>query len=25
VTIYAGYGVPGMPGYENTPHEPKCK
>jgi len=25
MTIYAGYGVPGMPGYDNTAHEPKCK
>jgi polar amino acid transport system substrate-binding protein len=24
VTVYPGYGVPGMPGYDPTPHEPKC-
>jgi polar amino acid transport system substrate-binding protein len=23
-TIYPGYGVPDMPGYEPTPHEPAC-
>jgi polar amino acid transport system substrate-binding protein len=25
VTIYAGYGVPGMDGHDPTPHTPKCK
>jgi len=25
VTAYAGYGVPGMPGYDPTAHEAKCK
>ena len=24
VTVYPGYGVPNMPGYDPTPHEPKC-
>jgi polar amino acid transport system substrate-binding protein len=24
VTVYPGYGVPGMPGYDPTPHEPQC-
>ncbi len=24
VTPYPGYGVPGMPGYDPTPHTPKC-
>jgi polar amino acid transport system substrate-binding protein len=24
VTIFPGYGVPDMPGYEPTPHEPTC-
>ena len=23
-TIYPGYGVPGMPGYDPTPHQPRC-
>jgi polar amino acid transport system substrate-binding protein len=23
-TIYPGYGVPDMPGYDPTPHEPAC-
>lgn len=25
VTVYPGYGVPGMAGYDPTPHEPRCK
>lgn len=25
VTVYPGYGVPGMDGYDPTPHTPKCK
>jgi polar amino acid transport system substrate-binding protein len=25
VTVYPGYGVPGMAGYDATAHEPKCK
>ena len=25
VTAYAGYGVPGLAGYDPTPHTPKCK
>lgn len=25
VTLFAGYGVPGLPGHEATPHEPKCR
>ena len=25
VTVFAGYGVPDMPGYEATPHEAKCR
>jgi polar amino acid transport system substrate-binding protein len=25
VTVYAGYGVPGMDGHDPTPHTPKCK
>jgi len=25
VTTFAGYGVPGMPGYDATAHTPKCK
>jgi polar amino acid transport system substrate-binding protein len=25
VTVFAGYGVPGMPGYDATAHEAKCK
>jgi polar amino acid transport system substrate-binding protein len=24
VTVYAGYGVPGMPGYDPTEHTPAC-
>jgi polar amino acid transport system substrate-binding protein len=24
VTVFPGYGVPGMPGYDPTPHTPKC-
>lgn len=24
VTVYPGYGVPGMPGYDPTPHKPQC-
>jgi len=24
VTIFPGTGVPGMPGYDPTPHEPRC-
>jgi polar amino acid transport system substrate-binding protein len=24
VTAFPGYGVPGMPGYDPTPHQPKC-
>jgi ABC-type amino acid transport substrate-binding protein len=24
VTVYPGYGVPGMPGYDPTPHQPQC-
>ncbi|MDX6750444.1 transporter substrate-binding domain-containing protein [Geminicoccaceae bacterium 1502E] len=24
VTVYPGYGVPGMPGYDDTAHEPSC-
>lgn len=23
-TVFPGYGVPGMPGYDATPHEPRC-
>ncbi|MBP0446016.1 transporter substrate-binding domain-containing protein [Roseomonas sp. SSH11] len=23
-TIFPGYGVPGLPGYDPTPHEPRC-
>jgi polar amino acid transport system substrate-binding protein len=23
-TVYPGYGVPGMPGYDPTPHQPRC-
>ncbi len=23
-TVFPGYGVPGMPGYDPTPHEPRC-
>ncbi len=23
-TVYPGYGVPGMPGYDPTPHKPQC-
>ena len=23
-TVFPGYGVPGMPGYDPTPHEPNC-
>jgi polar amino acid transport system substrate-binding protein len=25
VTVFPGTGVPGMPGYDPTPHEPQCK
>lgn len=25
VTVYAGYGVPGMPGYDPKEHKPSCK
>jgi polar amino acid transport system substrate-binding protein len=25
VTVYVGYGVPGMDGHDPTPHTPKCK
>ena len=25
VTVFPGTGVPGMPGYDATPHEPKCQ
>lgn len=25
VTVYPGYGVPGMDGYDPKPHTPKCK
>lgn len=25
VTVFAGYGVPGMPGYEATAHDARCK
>lgn len=25
VTVFPGHGVPGLPGYDATPHEPKCK
>lgn len=25
VTVFAGYGVPGVTGYDPTPHEPDCK
>ena len=25
VTVYPGYGVPGMDGHDPTPHTPKCK
>ena len=25
VTVFPGYGVPGMPGYDPAPHEAKCK
>jgi polar amino acid transport system substrate-binding protein len=25
VTVFAGYGVPDMPGYDPTPHQPACK
>ena len=25
VTVFAGYGVPGMPGYDPTEHKPVCK
>lgn len=25
VTVYAGYGVPGMPGYDPKAHKPSCK
>jgi len=24
VTVYPGYGVPGMPGYDPTEHTPAC-
>mgnify|MGYP002527425926 FL=1 len=24
VTVYPGYGVPGMPGYQDIKHTPKC-
>jgi polar amino acid transport system substrate-binding protein len=24
VTVFAGYGVPGMAGYDPTEHTPKC-
>ena len=24
VTVFPGYGVPGMPGYDPTPHTPSC-
>jgi len=25
VTIYPGYGVPGLPGHDPKPHQPRCK
>ncbi len=25
VTVYPGYGVPGMPGYDPKPHQPHCR
>ena len=25
VSVFAGYGVPDMPGYDPTPHQPACK
>jgi polar amino acid transport system substrate-binding protein len=25
LTVYAGYGVPGMPGYDPKDHKPSCK
>ena len=25
VTVFPGYGIPGYPGYDPTPHEPKCR
>ena len=25
LTVYPGYGVPGMAGYDPTPHKPRCK
>jgi polar amino acid transport system substrate-binding protein len=24
VTVFPGYGVPDMPGYDPTPHTPSC-